>query len=709
LNRYPPRSKPLACVHRSALTYPSLEFRRRSISHELEQRFQEAQEFLESGEAESAEAVCVDLLDRQPQDANFLCLSARALVKLGRFDEANARIEHAMSIYPEFARPHEVRGELLLAKGELPEAAEAFQQSLKLDPKQQRTRMKLGQVFMYLGRVDEAQALKTEFMELSQDNQDIAKAAELEKEEKFAEAEQIYRQILTRHPDNVSAMRLWGRLGIQQERYPDAEVLLQQAVKVTPGFSRAWADLCTAQMEQQKFDDVIKSANRLIKLRPRVPEGHIWLATASSSAGQHQDAVESFDKALEIAPDHVGAMCGKGHACRTIGDQDGAIAAFRSSIRADPLHAEAYWSLANLKTFRFEDQEVDDMLALLDDERIPPVGQVQLNNALGLEFDGRKEYDRAFEFIDRGNRLRREEEFYDRIENEEKIDLTIEAFSQQFLEDHAGHGDPEPAPIFIVGLPRSGSTLLEQILSSHSMVDGTHELADLGAIIRNNRKLTGHKKFHADETRRYPITIANLDADGFKRLGSEYIERTRRHRGDRPFFTDKNPNNFAHVGLLQLILPNAKIINARRHPLDSCFGSYKQLFAQGQPFTYDLVEIGEYYLQYQRLMDHWHEVLPGKVLNVQYEEVVADLEGQVRRILEYCELDWEESCLRYHETSRSVKTASSEQVRQPIYSSSVNTWRHYEPHLGALIDTLEPLLTQLPESDRPACLGGSAT
>jgi hypothetical protein len=394
-------------------------------------------------------------------------------------------------------------------------------------------------------------------------------------------------------------------------------------------------------------------------------------------------------------------MCGKGHSCCTIGDQDGAVAAFRRSIETNPLHAEAYWSLANLKTFRFEDQEVDDMLALLGNEHIPVEGQVQLNNALGLEFDGRKEYDRSFEHIDRGNKLRRKQEFYDRIENEEKIDLTIEAFSRQFLEDNAGLGDPDPAPIFIVGLPRSGSTLLEQILSSHSKVDGTHELADLGVIIQKNRKLTHPKKFHADESFRYPITVAKLGADGFRDLGNEYIERTGRHRGDREFFTDKNPNNFVHVGLLQLILPNAKIINARRHPLDSCYGSYKQLFAQGQPFTYDLIEIGEYYLQYQRVMDHWHEVLPGKVLDVQYEEVVADLDGQVRRILEYCELDWEDSCLRFHETDRSVKTASSEQVRQPIYSSSVNSWRHYEPHLGPLIDVLKPVLDKLPQRDRP--------
>jgi tetratricopeptide (TPR) repeat protein len=702
LKQYRPRLTPLACVRRSTVTYAPREIWRRSISHEIEPKelFQQAQKFLQTGEAESAEAVCAGALDRYPEDANFLCLSARALVKLERFDEASARIERALSIFPEFERAYEVRGELLLAKGELPAAAEAFQQAVNLNPKRQQTRMKLGQVFMRLGRAEEARALKGEIMEFSQDNKDIAKAAELEKEEKLDEAERLYRQILTRDPDNVSAMRLWAGLGIKQKRYADAEVILKQAVEVAPGFSRAWTDLVTVQYEQEKFADSIKSAKRLIKLEPRVPNGHLLLASAFAAAGHHQDAVESFDNALEIAPDHVGALCGKGHVYRTIGDQDGAIAAFRRSIKANPLFAEPYWGLANLKTFRFEDSEVEDMLALVGDVRIPPEGQVELNNALGLEFDGRGEYDRAFEFIDRGNKLRREQEFYDRVENEETIDNLIEAFPQQFLEDKYGYGDPDPAPIFIVGLPRSGSTLIEQILSCHSKVQGTHELRDLAMTIRSMGK-------KCRSGARYPMYMPKVDKDGFKSAGGEYVERTRRHRESHPFFTDKNPNNFTHVGLLHLILPNAKIINARRHPLDSCFSSFKQLFAKGQPFTYDLIELGEYYLQYQRLMDHWHAVLPGKVLDVHYEEVVADLEGQVKRILEYCELEWEESCLRFHESSRPVKTASSEQVRLPIYSSSVNTWRHYETHLGALIEVLEPLLTELPESDRPASLGGS--
>lgn len=639
------------------------------------------------------------MLSQVPDDANFLCLSARALTRLGRLDEAEQDVEKALSLFPEFERAHEVRGDLLLAKRELPAAAESFEKALKLNPGRQPTRMKLGRLLMRMGHVDRAKALRGEFLRRDQDNQEIVRAVNLEKEEKLVEAERIYRDILRRHPDNVSAMRLWARLGTRQQRYQDAEVLLKRAIEVAPDFNQAWTDLVSVQYEQQKHDEAAESAKRLIRLDPRVPNGYLLLASARASAGHHDDALGAFDEALAINPKHVGALCGKGNVCRTIGDQAGAIAAFRSSIEANPLHAEAYWNLANLKTFRFEDSEVDDMLALVGDERIPPDGQVQLNNALGLEFEGRREYDRAFEHIDRGNRLRRESEFYDRVENEEMVDNSVEVFTSQFFDDNADRGDPDPAPIFIVGLPRSGSTLIEQILSSHSMVDGTHELRDLGATVRSDR-ITG--SFNP----RYPKNLENIDDGGCRRLGGEYIQRTRRYRGDRPFFTDKNPNNYVHAGLIHLILPNAKIIDARRHPLDSCLGSYKQLFAQGQPFSYDLVELGEYYLQYQRLMDHWQDVLPGRVLDVQYEEVVADLEGQVRRILAYCELPWEDGCLRFHETERAVKSASSEQVRQPIYSTSVNTWRHYETHLDPLIEVLEPLLMELPKEERPASLGG---
>lgn len=679
--------------HRTSFTGSNL------ISTQSAQRFQQAQRLLQGGEAAPAEAICADVLSGQPNDANFLCLSARALVKLGRYEDADERIGRATSLYPEFARPHEARGELLAAQGLVQDAVDAFRKALELDPKRQNARVRLGQLLLVLGEVDEARALKSEFVEFDQDNRDIARAGELEKQEKFAEAEKIYRRILTRHPDNVSAMRLWARLGIQEKRYGEAEALLRQAVKVAPGFAGAWSDLCGAQFEQEKYEEAADSARQLTRLNPASAEGHVWLAAVMAAEGDHAGAVRHYDEALEVEPDHSGAMCGKGNALRTVGDREGAIAAYRRSIEARPFHAEAYWSLANLKTFRFEEHEVKAMLEMLDDDRVEPVGQVQFNNALGLEFEARGEYGKAFEFFDHACMLRREQEFYDRVENEERTDLTIEAFSGDFLGANEANGCPDSAPIFIVGLPRSGSTLLEQVLSSHSQVDGTHELADLGRVVRSRPVLV-------EPPARYPASIVNLDAREFLRMGIEYIERSRRHRGEAPFFTDKNPNNFVHVGLLQLLLPNAKIVNARRHPLDSCFGSYKQLFAAGQPFTYDLVELGEYYLQYQRLMDHWHEVLPGKVLDVHYEEVVADFESQVRRILDHCGLEFEESCLRFHETERAVKSASSEQVRRPIYSSSVNLWRRYEEHLEPLIETLEPLLLTLPEAARPARLVG---
>jgi len=664
------------------------------------EQYQLAQMFLKTGELQSAEDVCSSVLKNYPEDANFLCLSAQVLIKLKRLEDANSRIELALSLYPGFDRGFDTRGDLLLAQNELPAAIEAFKMALKLNSQRQQTRIKLGRVLLHLGRVEEVDALREEFLKENNENSAIDKATKLEKEEKFEEAEKIYREILLHDPDNVAAMRLWAGLGIKQKQYSDAEPLLKRAVEKAPDFSHAWIDLFTVQIEQEKFLDAVNTAMALMKLAPNEAKPLVMLASAHARSGEHQKAIELFDKALEIAPGHVGALCSKGNSCRTVGDPEGAIAAFRKSIDINPLHTEAYWSLANLKTFRFEESEVTSMLAMTSDERIKPEEQVYLNNALGHEFHAKGDHKKSFEFLDQGNSLRREQEFYDSEENEERTNRLIEVFSKQFLNDNEGHGDAEPAPIFIVGLPRSGSTLIEQILASHSKVEGTYELPDLALTARTipeypRRGIT------------YPKNLTNIKQEKFKSLGADYIQRTQRVRDELPFFTDKNPNNFTYVGLLHLILPNAKIINARRHPLDSCFGSFRQLFAKGQSFTYDLFDLGEYYMQYQRLMEHWHQVLPGKVLDVKYEEVVADTENQIRRILDYCNLDWEDGCLNFHETDRDVKTASSEQVRRPIYASSVNSWRSYEPYLGDLIEILEPILEKMPESDRPVSLGGS--
>jgi tetratricopeptide (TPR) repeat protein len=372
------------------------------------------------------------------------------------------------------------------------------------------------------------------------------------------------------------------------------------------------------------------------------------------------------------------------HHLKTIGEQEKAIAWYRKSIEVGPDHAESYWSLANLKTFRFEDSEVDAMLRLLEDADLEDEPRAQVHNALGLEYEGRGDYERAFEHFSLCNIARRKSEYYDPVDTEDTHDRVIELFDEAFLARDAG-SPVEPTPIFVVGLPRSGSTLIEQILASHSQVEGTHELSDLSKVLRAMRRGRRREK-------RFPEVIAGLNARGWARIGEQYLERTEKYRSGALFFIDKNPNNFIFIGLIRLAMPNAKIINARRHPLDSCLGSFKQLFASGQPFSYDMTELGEYYLQYQRLMDHWHRVLPDFVLDVHYEDVVGDLEGQVARLLEFCGLPFEEGCIRFHETRRAVKTASSEQVRQPIYSTSVNLWRNYERQLSDLAEILAPLL-----------------
>ncbi|HET9351351.1 MAG TPA: sulfotransferase, partial [Burkholderiales bacterium] len=336
-------------------------------------------------------------------------------------------------------------------------------------------------------------------------------------------------------------------------------------------------------------------------------------------------------------------------------------------------------------TFRFEDADVEAMLKQLASPALSDEARAQFSFALGKALEDRGDYPGAFAHFAAGNRLRRALESYDPVQTEVINERIRAVFDADFLARHAGKGDPDPAPIFVVGLPRSGSTLIEQILASHSQVDATHELPEVGRLIQNISRARAGKVA-------YPEAVRDFDAAAFAAQGRAYLDATRQYRHGAPRFIDKNPNNFASLGLLALALPNARFINARRHPLDTCVSCYRQLFARGQPFTYDLVELGEYYLEYDRMMTHWRDVLPGRVLDVQYEDVVADLEGQVRRLLDFCGLPWEDACLRFHETERAIRTASSEQVRRPIYGGSIGTWRRYEREIAPLVEVLAPLL-----------------
>ncbi len=409
------------------------------------------------------------------------------------------------------------------------------------------------------------------------------------------------------------------------------------------------------------------------------------LGATLARAALTYDAVKAYERAIELQPRHPGAMLGLGHVLKTVGRQDEAIAAYRKCTELKPDNGESYWSLANLKTYRFSDDEIKGMQDRLANGELDSQSEVNFLFALAKSFDDNGDYESAWQYYDQGNKQQRMLESYDPVENEIIADTMIGIFDEAFLQANKGLGCPDYSPIFIVGLPRSGSTLIEQIISSHSTAEGTAELPYIGrvSVSLNLNRADGIN---------YPLASKELKAENFRSLGEDYLEMTELHRTEgSAHFIDKMPNNFPHLGFMHLILPNAKIIDARRNPLDACVGGYRQLFARGQPFTYDLTDIGEYWMQYERLMDHWHSVMPGKVLTVQYEDVVTDFDNQVRRILEFCELPFEESCLRFHETERPIRTASSEQVRQPVYQSSVNHWRKYDEHLGELKEVLEPV------------------
>ena len=668
--------------------------------------FDKALTLLQSGDASAAETLCRDALNTYPEDANILCLSARALLHLQEFDEAEKQLNKVLALFPDFARPHEILGELLLAQEQPEKAVAAFSHAVHLGINSADIERKLGATLTILGRTDEAEAVLDKSRRRDPVSAAMAHAKECERKGNLDEAEKNYHQVLMQDPDSAEAFANIGAIAIAKQQYADAEIFLQRAVDRAPDFGRAWTNLVIARMELEKYDAAISSAEHLARLDTRGMQSRLLLGNALAMSGRHQEALAEYEQIVAKNPAEPGALSGMAHMLKTIGRQDESIAAYKTCIHENPQHTEAWWGLANMKTYRFNPGETDAMLNLLEtgNAKAEPTSrwltstpEVNLCNALGMAFEGNDDYEKAFEYFERGNKKRRLDEPYDPLITEQLHDRIIDIFDSDFLDELSAVGDSNAEAIFIVGLPRTGSTLIEQILASHQDVEGTHELPELTRLAQS-LPVTGSGRS------RYPENVAALKTDAFKLLGEEYIERTRKYRSTAPRFTDKYLGNFMQVGLLQLILPNAKIINARRHPLDSCLGGFKQLFARGQSFSYDLDELGEYYLQYRRLMDHWDVVMPGKVLHVHYEQVVADLETQVRRILEHCGLPWDANCLRYYETGRDIRTASSEQVRQPIYQSSVNLWRHYEPWLGDLIDVLGPELLLLPAEDQPTRL-----
>ncbi|MGZ8336540.1 MAG: sulfotransferase [Allosphingosinicella sp.] len=503
----------------------------------------------------------------------------------------------------------------------------------------------------------------------------------------LAAAEHVLRPRLKARPTDVAAIRMMAELAARLGRLGDSEQLLRRALELAPAWTAARANLATILYKQNRPAEAIAELDRL---RPDAAEevGQQNLrAAALGRIGSFEEAISVYEQVLARLPQQPKVWMSYGHVLKTIGRRDDGVAAYRRAIALAPALGEAWWSLANLKTVRFGEADVAAMQAALEAGAADDEDRFHLHFALGKAFEDQGEADRAFGYYAEANRMRRLGIDYSAGETHDHVERCRTLFTPDFFTERQGQGCPAPDPIFIVGLPRAGSTLIEQILASHPLVEGTMELPDIPALVRR----LGGRKLKSDKSL-YPECLADLDGDALRALGEEYLERTRPQRQtDRPFFIDKMPNNWAHAGFIRLILPNARIIDARRHPLACGFSNFKQHFARGQGFAYSLDEIGAYYRDYATLMAHFDEVLPGWIHRVIHEQLVADPEAGIRRLLGRLGLPFDPACLAFHETERPVRTASSEQVRQPISSAGVEQWRDYEPWLGPLKDALGPL------------------
>jgi tetratricopeptide (TPR) repeat protein len=507
-------------------------------------------------------------------------------------------------------------------------------------------------------------------------------------EGRIAPAEALLREHLKRHPTDVAAIRMLAEVAARLGRYGDAETLLTRCLELAPGFVAARHNLALVLLREQKVEAALAEVERALAAEPRNPGYRSLKAAVLSRMGEQERAIDVFAQVLAGFPHQPKVWMSYGHALKTAGRTRESIEAYRKSIELAPGLGESYWSLANLKTFRFSAQEVEEMKRQLARSDLGDTDRFHFDFALGKALEDERRFAESFEHYSRGNALRRKGIQYSAEENTEHVRRSRAVLTREFFAERVGYGTAAPDPIFVVGLPRAGSTLVEQILSSHSEVEGTMELPDIIGIAR----ALGGRKLRS-QVSKYPEVLATLDMKDFQALGEQYLSQTRIQRKTAtPFFIDKMPNNFAHIGLIHLALPNARIIDARRHPLGCCFSGFKQHFARGQHFTYSLEDIGRYYRDYVELMDHFNEVLPGRIHGEYYERMIEDTEGEVRRLLEYCGLPFEEKCLRFHENERAVRTASSEQVRTPIYREGVDHWRNYEPWLEPLKQALGPVL-----------------
>ena len=625
----------------------------------------------------------------QPQALLILAVAQRR-----RGDIAGALSSHRLlvALQPGAFAPYFQLGQTLSNAGDATGAVTALQRATRLDANQTDGWRLLGDHYRLLGRTGEASHCNDQQIRSAVYHPELMAAAEQLCQNRLPAAEAGLRDYLKRFPTDFVAIRMLAELASRLGRYEDAEQLLRRCLELAPNFTAAERNYALVLQRQNKVVEALAVIAHQLALEPGDPSLLSLKASCLVKIGKYAEAIAIYADILPRFPDQPKLWMSYGHALKTENQSAAAIVAYRRSIEQMPELGEAYWSLANLKTFRFTESESEAMQTQLARPDLGAEDRLHLHFALGKAAEDDGAYALSFQHYQAGNRLRHDQIGYDALDTALAADRAIRLFDAPFLRRHAGAGSPATDPIFIVGLPRSGSTLIEQILASHASVEGTMELPDLQAIA----KLLGGRKKIGDPSA-YPEMLAELDAAQLQGLGEDYLERTRiQRKTDRPFFIDKMPNNFFHVGLIHLILPRARIIDARRHPLACCFSAFKQHFARGQGFSYDLADLGRYYADYVRLMAHFDAVLPGRVHRVYYERMVADSEPEIRRLLDYCGLAFDPDCLTFWRNSRSVRTASAEQVRQPIYTEGLQQWRHFEAWLDPLKAALGTVLEDYP-------------
>ena len=656
-----------------------------------QQQFFKALAALREGDLESCESICQRLLAINPREVNTLRLQAQVWHKRGELARAEAGFKAALSIANDFAHAWADLGKVQFSLEKNLLAEQSLRRALQLNSALKGASKLLAEVLEKQGKTTQSAVVKQVNQQHQILKEKVVEAYRLSTgaaEDKGPErAETLCKEVLQADPEHVGAKEFLINRALETGRARWAEELSRSLVRKMPEQSKWWLKLSSALARQDQLVEAQEAVQQVLSIEPDLEEARMLLGSIFVRDNRFADALSQYDAVLQQNPNNIAALAQKGSALKTLGRQHESIQCLRRCMELDRSFGEAAWSLSNLKTYRFSDDEVVNIKAVLAVENLKDKDAVHFNYALGKAYEHRQQWDQAFAAYQTANRIKQQSAIWNADEFSAQVELIIATFTPQLLQQHHNSGVDDSSPIFVLGLPRSGSTLQEQILSSHSQVEGTRELPYIPWIAqRLNRKPNPMCQDN------YPLGAGQLEADQWQLLGTQFLAQAKRHRQtEAPFFIDKLPNNFLYVGLILLAMPNAKIINTVRNPMDNCFGCFKQLWAEGQNFTYDLEDLGRYYRDYHRLMAHWQAIFGDKIFSVNYEAVVANLETNVQELLDYCGLPMEEQCLRFHETERAVNTASSEQVRQPIYSSAVAYWRHFEEHLQPLKDALGDL------------------